>query len=281
MRDIVASYMNFTNQEECNLSEIDMADTLFSLVPSGYRNEQIRELANTCIPVLADLWNDDEQTYSNDKFYLSYQIADYILNACEDDIKILTKPFVQYLKPEEHYGTLLNAFLITCCEYNLYDSFWTVWDIFYEAMKKPIPSHYPAPELSSYLLNPNFLRKLDDNWFYFEKKDVDFYAKAANDIGDHPIVLYSIVKAFTTIAKSYYAESIPIIHSIIVRQNLQLDEYTQLILHHLSIIMQRVFTDIPEKLKGDNIFRIQIVDILTFMEKKGSQEASQYLSSYF
>ena len=34
MRDIVASYMNFTNQEECNLSEIDMADTLFSLVPS-------------------------------------------------------------------------------------------------------------------------------------------------------------------------------------------------------------------------------------------------------
>ena len=281
MRDIVASYLAFANKEEQNLSEIEVADTLFSLVPSGTRNGQIRELANTCIPVLADLWKDDEHTYLDDKFSLGYQIADYILKACDEDIQHLAKPFVQYLKPDEQYGTLLNAFLITCCEHNLYDSFWKVWDIFYEAMKKPISSRYSAPELSSYLLNPNFLRKLDDSWFHFEKKDVAFYAKVASDIGDHPVVLYSIVKAFTTIAKSYYAESIPIVHSIVVRQNLQLDEYTQLILHHLSIIMQRVFTDIPEKLKGDNIFRIQIVDILTFMEKKGSQEASQYLSSYF
>ena len=148
-------------------------------------------------------------------------------------------------------------------------------------MRKPIPSRYSAPELSSYLLNPNFLRKVDDSWFHFEEKDVVFYVKVANDIGGHPVVLYSIVKAFTTIAKSYYAESIPIIHTIIERQNLQLEEYDQLILHHLSIIMQRVFTDIPERLKEDNIFRMQMVDILTFMEKNGSQEASQYLSSYF
>lgn len=281
MRDIVASYLVFANNEEHNLSEIDIADTLFSLVPSGTRNEQIRELANTCIPVLADLWKDDKQIYSDDKFYLCYQIADYILNACDEDIKYLATPFVQYLKPDEHYGTLLNAFLITCCEHNLYDSFWKVWDIFYEAMRKPIPSRYSAPELSSYLLNPNFLRKVDDSWFHFEKKDVAFYAKVANDIGGHPVVLYSIVKVFTTIAKSYYAESIPVVHSIIVRQNLQLEEYDKLILHHLSIIMQRVFTDIPERLKEDNAFRSQLVDILTFMEKNGSQEASQYLSSYF
>lgn len=280
MREIVDSYMVFANQAEHDLSEIEIADTLFSLVPSGTRNEQIRELANTCIPVLAGLWNDDEQTYSDDRFYLNYQIADYILKACDEDIKILVKPFVQYLKPDKHYDTLLNAFLITCCEYKLYDSFWNVWDIFYEAMKKPIPSHYSAPALSSYLLNPAFLRKTDDAWFLFEKKDVDFYAHVANDIGDHPIVLYSIVKAFTTIAKSYYTESIPIVHSIIVRQNLQLDKYIKLILHHLSIIMQRVFTDIPEKLKGDNNFRMQIVDVLTFMEKNGSQDASQYLSSF-
>lgn len=281
MRDIVASYLAFANNEEHNLSEIDIADTLFSLVPSGTRNEQIRKLANTCIPVLADLWKDDKQIYSDDKFYLCYQIADYILNACDEDITHLATPFVQYLKPDEHDGTLLNAFIITCCEHNLYDNFWKVWDIFYEAMRKPIPSHYFAPELSSYLLNPNFLRKLDDSWFHFERKDVAFYAKVANDIGGHPVVLYSIVKAFTTIAKSYYAESIPIIHSIIVRQNLQLEEYDKLILHHFSIIMQRVFTDIPERLKEDNTFRMQMVDILTFMEKNGSQEASQYLSSYF
>lgn len=281
MRDIVVSYLAFANNEEHNLSEIDVADTLFSLIPSGTRNEQIRELANTCIPVLADLWKDDEHTYSDDKFYLGYQIADYILKACDEDIQHLAKPFVQYLRPDEQYGTLLNAFLITCCEHNLYDSFWKVWDIFYEAMKKPISSRYSAPELSSYLLNPNFLRKLDDSWFHFEKKDVAFYAKVASDIGDHPVVLYSIVKAFTTIAKSYYAESIPIVHSIVERPNLQLDEFGKLILHHLSIIMQRVFTDIPERLKEDNNFRMQMINILTFMEKNGSQEASQYLSSYF
>lgn len=281
MRDIVASYLAFANNEEHNLSEIDVADTLFSLIPSGARNKQIRELANNCIPILANLWKDDDHIYSDDKFYLSYQIADYILKACDEDVKILATPFVQYLKPDEQYGTLLNAFLITCCEHNLYDSFWKVWDIFYEAMKKPISLRYSAPELSSYLLNPIFLRKLDDSWFHFEKKDVAFYAKVASDIGDHPVVLYSIVKAFTTIAKSYYTESIPIVHSIVERPNLQLDEFGKLILHHLSIIMQRVFTDIPERLKEDNNFRMQMIDILTFMEKNGSQEASQYLSSYF
>lgn len=281
MQNIVASYLAFLNQEKCDLSESDVADTLFSLVPSGTRNETVRELANTCIPILADLWKENNLLYSDDKFYLGYQIADYILNACDEDIILLATPFVQYLKPDEHYGTVLNAFLITCCEHNLYDSFWKVWDVFYEAMKKPVPYHYPAPELSSYLLNPNFLRNLDDSWFRFEKKDVNFYVKVANDIGDHPIVLYSIVKAFTTIAKLYYADSIPIVHSVIVRHNLQLGEYCELVLHHLSIIIRRVFTDIPERLKGDSKFRMQIVDILTFMEENGSQEASQYLSSYF
>ena len=283
MEDVVATYLNFVEKENHGLDDIEVAETLFSLIPSGTKNEKIRSLAIDCVTILAGMWKEDEAVSyrSGDKFYVSYQVAEYILRACDEDIKPLAYPFVQYLRPDEHYDSLLSAFIIECCEHNLYVNFWKVWDVFYEAMTAPIPSHYPAQELRNYLLNPDFLHNnIDDSWFHFEKKDLCFYRKVANDIGRHPVVLYSIVKAFTTFAKAYYDESISIVHSIIIQDGLNIKEYETLVNHHLEKIMQRVFTEIPDRIKDDVSFRQQLIDILHFMLNHESQMASQFLSNF-
>ena len=202
------------------------------------------------------------------------------MRACNEDIEQLSSSFVKYLSPDKHYDPLLNAFIIECCDNCLYDSFWKVWSVFYDAMKTPIPSHYHAQELSNYLLNPDWLRNTSDDWFHFERKDVRFYEKVARDMGQHPVVLYSIVKAFTTFAKDYFEDSIPIIHSIIIRSNMDVREYESLIISHLEMIIEKVFTYIPDKRKEDNIFNGQIKVILDFMTNHGSQIAYQFLSNF-
>lgn len=280
MADTLSSYVEYCESKECKLSNIDIANTIMSLIPSGTLDIELRTLAKKCMDELSLLWQKKDNgyyIYSNDRLFVSDVIADYILMAPADDIEDLSRPFARFLNPNENYGSLLDSFLVTCAEKDLYCNFWKVWEIFYPAMIANIKYTYASSNLNALLLNPSFLHYDNNDWFKLDKDNINFFKQAAQDIAYHPSCILSIARVYSTIGQKYYMDAIPVIYNIIQQEILRMEDYKKSIVFYLDQIMMNVFTERRDEINKNISLRSQIEGILNFLVNQGSKEAMQHL----
>lgn len=282
MEKIWNTYNTFCKSDDCKLNDYDIANTIMSLIPSGTTDNALRQAAKKCMDVLSLSWSKKDKGYyssSEERSFVSYVIADYILKADDADIEELAKPFTHYLNPDDNYNPLISAFLITCAEHGLYNKFWKVWDIFLPEMLGNIKYGHMAQNLNSFLLNPSFLRHDSNDWFILEKSDICFFEKVADKIAYHPSCIFSIARVYCTIGEKYYQYAIPIIAKIISVKIQRIDEYKSNIVFYLDQLMMKVFFQNRDLLNNNKEFHSQVESILNFLVSLGSKEASQHLQT--
>lgn len=236
-----------------------------------------RALGETCVLIISKLWEPKshhrvlERTYHD-----SNLIAKYILNAPITEVGKLIAPYANLLDAEQDHETLLSAILIYAVNNDKYDSFWIIWNSFYEPLKKTIRFHHNGQLMNTYLLNPPHLTPVRPDWFRLEEKDIDFFRKVSREIPRHPAVLNSIAKVFSTIGKSFTKQGLCIISELVntMGSEYKIETTKDSVIMNLESIINHTYVEHEDELRTNAAFRKQLLDVLSFMIHNGSQAAA-------
>lgn len=119
----------------------------------------------------------------------------------------------------------------------------------------------------------------EDKWFVFKEKDICFFQRVLNDVGDNPSVLNSVVKVFDTIACVYALNIVPAISSVIEDKDIYTGERSVMktLIFNLEEFMRRIFADYENNIYKDKQLKQQVKTILLFMKQHESSQASDLL----
>lgn len=253
------------------------AESLLCLMATYPLEEDMQELANISLEILSHVWDDDDKRhgfYYGTRVYASNTVARMILSAPKDVISELVSYYARYINTNGH-DTMLMSFVLQTLKTNDYGRFWIAWKAFYPTIVLNRRDHRYSDLLNNYMLNPTRYSEWSDDWFVFQKQDLDFYRNIAHDIGNEPIVLRNIVVATNTIAKKYLAEMLSIIYYI-VANNGQMDmrDMKSEILTGLERICRSITIQYSQELSSSQNIRNQFIDVLDFMIRNDSAWAS-------
>ncbi|MCD8288815.1 MAG: sigma 54-interacting transcriptional regulator [Prevotella sp.] len=278
MRETLAKYQQKLQHGDFDTMNSEQALTVLSLLTTTPKN---RELGNCCIEKMAALWKPNENNHYRrvrTTHIDAYVVAEYILRSPKDEVKCLISFYVPFIKGDSDYESFLSAFVETAARIGTYENFWIVWDSLYDNVvkNKNIIRRSNPQMLNGYMINPEYLTKLSDDWFRLEEKDVAFYARIAGDLPHHYTTLYAISRVFTSIGKNYVKQIVPVISSIIdgfaFHENASVS-----VISNMEKIMTRLFANYDEDIRKNKDLHDQVVKILEFMKKNHSFLATEFL----
>lgn len=121
--------------------------------------------------------------------------------------------------------------------------------------------------------------KYEEKWFDFKEKDISFFQRVLNDVGDNSSVLNSVVKVFDTIASEYALNIVPAISSVIEDKDVYTGERSVMktLIFNLEGFMRRIFADYENIIYKDKQLKQRVKIILLFMKQHESSQASDLL----
>lgn len=274
MEDALNSIRERIADKDFNKMDADQANAVLCLLTP---KTEYRILGKTCILKIAKLWEPKPHHDMLDRTYQdSGLVARYVLNAPKEEVESLIEPYVNLLDTEHDYETLLTSILIYCVNNNRYENFWIIWNSFFAQLKKTVRTYYNGQLLNTYLLNPPYLTPMFANWFRLEEKDLAFFDMVVQEMPRHPAVINALSKVFSTIGKQYSKHAIGlfahIVNSYGERSNLK--EAAKGVIENLEKVINHAYSEYENEFRMDQNLRSQLVDLLDFMIKNGSQTAS-------
>ena len=240
-------------------------------------NTKMRELVTSCLTKLSNLWEPKPHHDVLDRTYHdSDLVARFILNAPQEEVKKMITPFARLLDTEHDYETLLSSILVYTVNNDRYTNFWIIWYSFFEPLKSTIRYYHNGQLMNTYLLNSPYLKPMAVNWFRLEEKDLAFFEKVVHEIPKHPAVLNALSKVFSTIGKPFTKQAIELFYQIVeaIGKETVLKDTQSSVISNLEKIINHAYSECENDLRKDRKFRMQLVELLDFMIKNGSQTAS-------
>ena len=264
------------NWDSMNSKAADAILCLLTFEPE----EDKRYIGNICIEKLSfNCQVTSRNHYYKDKYYLSENVVKYILYAPIEDVKKLIDPYVTLLDRDSTGEPLITQFIVDAPQYNKYDNFWIVWNAFFNTITEGASMNYQDTILNEYLLNPLFFQKDYDDWFNLEEKDLAFFKRIANKIGNYPTVMYAFTRVFATIGKAYSKQAITLFNDLIIKHQPQLQETRNHVVFYLEKITKKALDENEQDIRCDIQLKNKLITILEFMRSNDSLEASKMINN--
>lgn len=237
-----------------------------------------RNLGKMCIEKLSYKW----QTKENNNFYIhkryeAEQIAMYLLYAPKEEIPFLMAPYIKQVRRDNYDEPLITNLLLCAAQYEKYENFWIAWYELYPS----IISHGNVCSndrvLNEYLFNLTFSEEYDD-WFRLEEKDLDFFKKVVYDIGNSPLVLFSLSRVFATIGKGLQKQSIALFADIVGRYHVMMDE-KKTIVFYLEKVVKRVIENYVDEINKNQLLKNDLIKVLEFLRENDSTDSQLLLNN--
>ena len=231
-----------------------------------------------CIEKLSYKW----QTKENNNFYIhkryeAEQIAMYLLYAPKEEIPFLMAPYIKQVRRDNYDEPLITNLLLCAAQYEKYENFWIAWYELYPS----IISHGNVCSndrvLNEYLFNLTFSEEYDD-WFRLEEKDLDFFKKVVHDIGNSPLVLFSLSRVFATIGKGLQKQSIALFADIVGRYHVMMDE-KKTIVFYLEKVVKRVIENYVDEINKNQLLKNDLIKVLEFLRENDSTDSQLLLNN--
>lgn len=261
-------------------TEIDRARATLCILANDTSH---MDLTVKCMEIMSSEWmpktNRNHDSYSQERFDDADLVSDIIINANEDKIPQMLSFFCRYISKDNRYEPLIRYFIFKCLHYGSYEKFWIVWYSLYESIIKGITKRDRSEIIQYYLLDLSTNVKYEEKWFDFKEKDISFFQRVLNDVGDNPSVLNSVVKVFDTIASEYALNIVPAISSVIEDKDVYTGERSVMktLTFNLEGFMRRIFADYENIIYKDKQLKQRVKTILLFMKQHESSQASDLL----
>lgn len=252
----------------------EQANTLLCLLTS---KTKYRDLGKICILKIAELWEPKSYHGMLDRTYHdSNLVARYVLSAPKEEVESLIEPYSKLIDTEHDYETLLSSILVYCVNNDRYENFWIVWNMFFVRLMKTSITYFNGQLLNTYLLNPPYLKPVTANWFKLEEKDLTFFDKVVQEMPRHPAVINALSKVFSTIGKKYTKHAIGLFARIVnsYGDSSNHNESIEGVITNLEKVINHAYSEYENDFRRDTSLKKQLVCLLDFMIRNGSQTAS-------
>lgn len=253
------------------------AEAILSLLTYNPLNNN-RALGDLCIEKITSRWqNEKDRKNFMSEHYVADNVTNYVLYAPLESVSRLMVNLVTQLDCDYYSVSILGEFVLNAAQRQRYANFWLVWELYYDKINELTTPYNHNQLLNPYLLNPNYLYRDYDDWFYLESKDLSFFLRAASDFGGNPTTIYAIARVFGTIGKPFVKESVNIFYTIITKHHPRLDNEKKHVVFYLEKITQKVLLEFENDIKIDIKFKEKLTVVLEYMRDNGSIESNEML----
>lgn len=208
---------------------------------------------------------DDRFDPANPSIYK--RCADYILTSEDVPIENLLRPFMENLRNSRDGEMFISEFVTAATEIQDRSLFWNIWHMLYTPILSIKEGRYKDKIIEEYLLAGEYQNVRQ---WYDLKDNLWLYENIAKDLGNTPIILYSISKVGDT-------GIIPIdklidLMLLIIEDNpiLDLRRKEQSTILYMERIFRRYIGDNKISIKRNVELKKKLILILTFMLERGS-----------
>lgn len=253
----------------------------FLLLPLPVTDARHKEFAKATCKALAKrvLERDREDRFDYTLRHRFFdKLADVVLLSEKEDIREYLQPFMEYFGDSRETASLLSCLVSAEDKLNRYEQFWTTWELFYPTIKE-LCEHktsglYGSEAVHNYLLAWPYWRKDVRDWRSLRVREKAFFKRVAEDIGDHPSVLYSLAKFLNEIGSGFVEDGISWISGVIERTpNLDSRELEVNTIYYLENLVRDYLLQSRHKVRTTPQTQHQILTILNFLLAKGSATA--------
>lgn len=267
-----------TYDEVGNLDEMDLETliTAFEILPLKTENEDHKKFLNDVLPVFSKkLFKDDNRTDYTLKQRFLGKYAYFILTSNKKEIIKYIKPFIDDFSISRDMADFFSEFVSAEDKLNQYEEFWIVWNAFYkkivEICEKEASYHYAKGIVHNYLLAWPYWKEDAKEWHTLKDREKLFFKKVAEDIGDHPAVLYSLSKLLNDIGSDFIEDGVFWISNILQKnKNLFTKELEINTIYYIENIVRRYILNNRHKVRTSIQIKRNIIVILNFLLERGS-----------
>lgn len=259
---------------------LEILEIVFKLIPIDSQNEKLINLATKITPIFAEkLLVEDRDLNINFSFRtnLFKHFAYFVLNREIKAIPTFIKPFADRLIDSKESVYFLEQIIYAEDRLDSYEPFWTVWNSLYTPIIELYSekgNHYMDELIYTYMLAWDNWKETAKDWHSLRDREKFFYQKIIQDIGETPVILYSISKILNSIGSNFLNDGIKWLSEIIIKQNYNGNSYLEEnTVFYLENLTRKYLYINREKVKKDIKIKKQVLIILNFLIEKTSVNA--------
>lgn len=281
LKTVLSSEITYEDLPQVHTINEEVLATGFLLLPVPTTDEHHKEFAKAICKALAKrlLERDREDRFD---YMLRYRffdkLADVVLQSEKGDIGAYLQPFLEHFGGFRESAALFSSFVSAEDKLHRYEQFWTAWELTYPSIKK-LCEHktgrlYGSEVVHNYLLAWPYWRQGIKEWQSLKVREKAFFKKVAEEIGDHPAVLYSLAKLLNEIGSGFVEDGISWISGIVERTpDLDSREIEVNTVYYLENLVRGYLLQNRHKVRTTPQIQHQILSILNFLLEKGSATA--------
>ncbi len=265
-----------------DISSLDLngLEIVLQLIPSDTKDEIHLDIYSKSLSFLAPQLLKDRRGHNEDldiyslRLHIFRRFAYFILERDKSEINLYLKPFIDSFSSTKETASFI-AELVSAEDYiNKHEQFWYIWNSLYPKIKELClnPHDYHLKEvIMNYLLAWNRWHEGVEKWHSLKKENLSLYTNASKEIGNIPVVLYSIVKVLNSIGINFKNEGVDWIYTIVFNnKSLKLDDLESNTQYYLEKFLRKFVFINRQKIKEEIKLKNKIIPILDFMIERGS-----------
>lgn len=269
VHDIIPSFNSICINQSIDLERIEI---LLELIPIDTKEPMLMNYVQEMLPFVANSLKYDRESKYYRAIYLYRVFAHFVLNRNFEDIETYILPLLDYIDGEQNTEYLLFEFIYTEDRLNKPKSFWRVWELLYKSITNS-GTWNQGRVLGIYMLSDNMALQ-EGKWHSFNKENIWLFDKLSIDCGQKPIVMFSIAKSLNGLASDYIEQGIDWLFRIVQQHSsIELRDYQSNTIFYLEKLFNKYIRKNRMIIRGDNIKKRKIIDILSFMVERESVQA--------
>jgi hypothetical protein len=264
-------------------TDLKIVETAFQMIPIDSTEPVHLSFFEKSLPMFVPLLRDDRDHRREEpkdykiRYRFFQRFAYFVLSRDKNDISRWVRPFVDGFLFSEEVANFLQEFISAEDRMQTYDTFWAVWDCFYDVIKNGAnsgKSYYDDVLISNYLLAWRWWKETAKSWHSLRERERVFYSKVVSEMGRHPAVLYSIGKLINQIGSAFLGDSVIWVSDLLANnKNLYSAELVTNTIYYLEVLVRKYVYLNRTKLKTDRLLKNKLLVILEFLIDKGSVNA--------
>lgn len=274
LRELLKFYIEQTTSDESLrrgvYSEPERSEMILSLIPCDTTDDDLVQIAYQQLPAIRNQLTERSHSRFYRNLHLFGAYANFLINRPIDQVDYYLEPLIDAMESSREWHRMLLEIIYAEDRHKKVDVFWKIWESLYPKIKSP-QYGYDDSVISTYLLVYYLAINDRREWHSFRPQDRWIYSKTSKDIGQVPVVLYSIAKALNGIASDFVHEGIDWVYEIVHKYpSLKLDSLQDDTNLFLKRALNACIGQNRKSIRRDNVLLNKILEILTFMAERGS-----------
>jgi len=275
LKKIAARKIHYQDAGKVESLDLGILKTAFELIPLNSKAEDHKRFLTAALPLFsARLFTDDRSEEHLNTHRFLEKFAYFVLMADAVDIDAYMQPFVRDLRASSFAGDMLREFVSTQDRAARYDEFWQVWNMLYDAVLDLCHKRSDRSYTKTIIYNYLFAIEWKDTakeWHTLKDREKSFFKKVANDMGEHPAVLYAIAKLLNDVGSSFLEDGIAWVSGMIEKnKDLSSAELEVNTVYYLENLTRQFVLINRRKIKETPVIKKQVLVILDFLIQRGS-----------